>query len=132
MALLRLDSDRYYVSFGGAGSISGSWTSLLAQDCSIAGAVAIPTEVNQVAIAAQTAPGGPGWYVGIGENVWLHRLDTGHFLVSLIGDCSPSSYRIPIDSNMVVGVTTGVLGLTLSAALDPVGILQSAIFDIQR
>jgi hypothetical protein len=132
MALLRLDSDRYYVALGGAGSISGKWVSLLGQDCATAGALTVDADVNQLAIVGQTVPGGPGWYVGIGENLWLRRLDTGPFLVNLAGDCSSSSYRILIDSTTVVGVSTGVLGLTLPAALNPGATPLSAILDIQR
>jgi hypothetical protein len=132
IALLRLDDDRYYVSFGGAGSITGNWASLIGQDCATAGTLTVPLDANQLAIVGQSPLGGSSWYVGIGEYLWLHRLDAGPFLVNLTGDCSPTSYRTSIDSTTVVGVSTGVLGLTLPSAPNPDAIVPSVIFDIQR
>lgn len=134
LAAILPDDDRYYVSFAGAGSITGQWTTLLQPSCLTAGLLTIPQGIDYLALVAPRPSDGTPWYMGIAQGYGFYRVDADPASVAIAQDCSPASVITPLTSGEVIilGISPQVLGLTLPSAASTGAGMEGVVFQIQR
>jgi hypothetical protein len=124
IAAIMTDQDRYFVSFDGAGSVTGQWQTLIQPDCSAAGVLPVSLQTDYVAVGVPRRTDGPAWYIKLSftGQATTSRDDDGPIVLNSCSDCNSSCISQSQYTMLVFQERTLVLTLPQSATDTNVGV----------